>query len=223
MRARLSGRRSISILIVAIAILLLSGTMVVANHDFPDVPNSPASFHNAVSWLVDHGITSGCGGGKFCPKSAVTREQMALFMQRFHGITPTVDGVQIGDSFTTTSASEVDLPGAEVVVSNPSSTAAIVIMRFSAESRCSGGTGNSWCSVNFLVDGVDPADAVDDFAFDSSDGATEGTGSWESHAIERAALIGPGDHTIKVQVNAEFGGPSFAVDDWAFIVERFVL
>lgn len=47
---------------------------------FNDTVGSP--FYNDIMWLVDAGITSGCGNGKFCPRSAVTREQMASFLVR---------------------------------------------------------------------------------------------------------------------------------------------
>ncbi len=51
----------------------------VATGIFSDVP--VGSF--AADWieqLAAEGITSGCGGGKYCPNSAVTRDQMAVFL-----------------------------------------------------------------------------------------------------------------------------------------------
>jgi ELWxxDGT repeat protein len=48
---------------------------------FADVP--PGSF--ACEWIeqmVVEGITSGCGGGNYCPNTPVTRAQMAVFLQR---------------------------------------------------------------------------------------------------------------------------------------------
>jgi S-layer homology domain len=48
---------------------------------FSDVPSS--SF--AAAWieqLVSEGITSGCGGGNYCPNNTVTRAQMAIFIQK---------------------------------------------------------------------------------------------------------------------------------------------
>ena len=48
---------------------------------FADVP--PGSF--ACAWIeqmVVEGITSGCGGGNFCPNNPVTRAQMAVFLIR---------------------------------------------------------------------------------------------------------------------------------------------
>lgn len=48
---------------------------------FSDVPVS----YWAASWieqLAAEGITSGCGGGKYCPTSPVNRDQMAVFLVR---------------------------------------------------------------------------------------------------------------------------------------------
>jgi hypothetical protein len=47
---------------------------------FTDVTNS--AFLNEILWLYYEGITGGCGGGRFCPTGAVTREQMASFLAR---------------------------------------------------------------------------------------------------------------------------------------------
>ncbi len=48
---------------------------------FTDVPASLS----AAAWieqLANEGITSGCGGGNYCPNSSVTRGQMAIFLLR---------------------------------------------------------------------------------------------------------------------------------------------
>jgi len=47
---------------------------------FSDIGSS--SFGADIIWMAEAGITSGCGGGKFCPKETVTREQMASFLAR---------------------------------------------------------------------------------------------------------------------------------------------
>ena len=74
-----SRRRLVIILTAAIALLLLSGTMVAASHQFSDVPTS-AFYHSAVDWGVDRGIIAGCGNGKFCPNRALTRAQAITIM-----------------------------------------------------------------------------------------------------------------------------------------------
>ena len=52
---------------------------------FPDVPAS-SPFCRWVEELARRGITSGCGGGNYCPTSAVTREQMAVFITTTFGL-----------------------------------------------------------------------------------------------------------------------------------------
>jgi hypothetical protein len=39
-------------------------------------------FEASINRLAAAGITTGCGGGKFCPLTSVTREQMAAFLRR---------------------------------------------------------------------------------------------------------------------------------------------
>jgi hypothetical protein len=52
---------------------------------FSDVP--PGSFAaNFIEQLAREGITGGCGGGKYCPSAAVTRDQMAVFLVRTFGL-----------------------------------------------------------------------------------------------------------------------------------------
>jgi hypothetical protein len=46
---------------------------------FPDVPCS-LNFAPWINELVEQGITSGCGGGLFCPTNPVNRQQMAVFL-----------------------------------------------------------------------------------------------------------------------------------------------
>jgi len=48
---------------------------------FADVPATNA-YCRWVEELVRRGVTSGCGGGNFCPDAAVTRDQMAVFLLR---------------------------------------------------------------------------------------------------------------------------------------------
>lgn len=93
-------RRSAVVLVLGalIAAVVLSGPGVAwANHNFSDVPNS-AFYHDFVDFLVQNGITVGCGGGQYCGEDAVTRGQMAVFLQRLalllSGCPP--DSVRVG-------------------------------------------------------------------------------------------------------------------------------
>ena len=44
-----------------------------------------------VERFYDLGVTAGCGGGRFCPDSSVTRAQMATFLTRAFGLEPGPD------------------------------------------------------------------------------------------------------------------------------------
>jgi hypothetical protein len=44
-------------------------------------PNIYAAY---ISWAANNGITSGCGGGNFCPDNPVTRAQMTTFLWNFY-------------------------------------------------------------------------------------------------------------------------------------------
>jgi hypothetical protein len=46
-------------------------------------------FEADIAWAVAAGVTTGCGGGRFCPDSPVTREQMASFLVRALGLPQT--------------------------------------------------------------------------------------------------------------------------------------
>ncbi len=59
--------------------------------NFDDLPYSDVAwspFLQDIIWLTDTGITLGCGGGRFCPGAAVTREQMASFLARTVNLPP---------------------------------------------------------------------------------------------------------------------------------------
>jgi hypothetical protein len=54
---------------------------IVIVSPFSDVDPSNPYFNNIVA-MANSGISSGCGGGRFCPATNVTREQMAAFLNR---------------------------------------------------------------------------------------------------------------------------------------------
>ena len=64
-----------------IAMVLSGPGGALANHNFSDVPTS-AGYHDFVDFLVQNGITSGCGPNQFCPSNAVTRGQIAIFLKK---------------------------------------------------------------------------------------------------------------------------------------------
>ena len=56
-----------------------------ATPTFNDVPTDDPGFQ-FIEALAASGITGGCGGGNFCPDSAVTRRQMAIFLAKALGL-----------------------------------------------------------------------------------------------------------------------------------------
>jgi hypothetical protein len=64
--------------------------------EFADVPVS-SPFHADILTIATAGITSGCGGGNYCPTSPVRRDQMAAFLLKAeHGsayVPPTCTGL----------------------------------------------------------------------------------------------------------------------------------
>jgi hypothetical protein len=66
-----------------VAVLLLAAAVpaAVLAASFADVP-AGTTFYNAIEKVFAARITGGCGGGNYCPKANVTREQMAAFLGR---------------------------------------------------------------------------------------------------------------------------------------------
>jgi hypothetical protein len=56
-----------------------------ASATFADVPTSHPYFR-FVEALVNAGITSGCGGGNYCPNTPITRGEMAVFLAAALGL-----------------------------------------------------------------------------------------------------------------------------------------
>ena len=54
--------------------------------DFLDVPQG-SPYHAPVETIIRDGITSGCGGGNYCPTANVSREQMSVFLAVTFGLT----------------------------------------------------------------------------------------------------------------------------------------
>lgn len=95
-RAQVSRRAMAAI---ALAVTLVAFPLgVAAIHQYPDVPDSNP-FHADIDAITDAGVTLGCGGGNYCPKSNVTREQMAAFLNRLGalgvGKTPVVNADKV--------------------------------------------------------------------------------------------------------------------------------
>jgi hypothetical protein len=80
--ARVFPRKRLVLAVAAVA--ALSVAVPVAWATFNDVPPSDP-FYNDVNAIQGAGITSGCGGGNFCPSDNITREAEAAFAHRADG------------------------------------------------------------------------------------------------------------------------------------------
>jgi hypothetical protein len=96
-------RRLITVALAAAALAFPLGA--VASHQFTDVPTS-SPYHADIDAIRDAGITTGCAPGLYCPKDFVTREQMAVFLNRLGalqaGKTPVVNATKV-DGFDASS------------------------------------------------------------------------------------------------------------------------
>src|ERR1051326_4910568 len=72
-------RKRWAFLVAAVAMLAVA--VPVAFATFNDVPQSDP-FYNDINAIQGAGITSGCGGGNFCPSANITREAEAAFVHR---------------------------------------------------------------------------------------------------------------------------------------------
>lgn len=95
---QIDGRQTLVLAAAVAAIAIAFPLGVLASHQFSDVPNSNP-YHADIDALADTGVTTGCGGGQYCPSDYVTREQMAAFMNRLGalgaGKTPVVNAARV--------------------------------------------------------------------------------------------------------------------------------
>jgi hypothetical protein len=98
------GRRARLVAGAALALALVLPATALASHIFSDVPTT-MSGHAAIEAVADAGITVGCTPTTYCPASAVTREQMAIFLQR---ALPRIAGAQdlVASQLTDTEATQ---------------------------------------------------------------------------------------------------------------------
>ena len=89
--------------VAAVAIAFPLG--VLAAITFSDVPVTNP-FYSDIQAIANAGVTTGCGGGKYCPEANVTRGQMAAFMNRLGALgadkTPVVNADKL-DGYDSTS------------------------------------------------------------------------------------------------------------------------
>jgi hypothetical protein len=140
-----------------------------------------------------------------------------------------IERIAIARETTATNTNAVaynDVPGASVPVSVPAGSSRLIMARFSAESACNGGAGAQYCSVrivavnvaNGAITELSPQSGMD-FAFDSTDLASETFASWESHSMDRSERLREGNYRIKVQRAVTNAAVTFRLDDYSLTVE----
>jgi len=74
-------------LLVSASVTLGAPSLASAGTPFTDISDS--GFQADINWAYDNGITAGCDADRFCPKAAVSRDQMASFLDRMFDLPAT--------------------------------------------------------------------------------------------------------------------------------------
>lgn len=167
-RRRLSGR--LAAVALALTLIIPAGA-VLASHQFNDVPTNH-QFHNAIAAIADAGITTGCGGGNYCPDGLVTRGQMAAFLSRLGalqaGSAPKVnadriDGRHASDltrvaSFSTGATTAISTTatqyGPDLLITAPTAGFVTINYGFTLQGLTCATTCSAWANVRHVETGT---------------------------------------------------------------------
>jgi hypothetical protein len=168
---------------------------------FLDVPAS-SLFCRWIEQAARDGITAGCGGGKYCPSLPVTREQLAMLLEKARGpIVLAYRSIDAGPGLTTT---PTEIPA--LTVSFTLDLAQEVLIDF-----------GGYLAVNADINAVDGNLATLSLELDQTAGLgtlqVGGSGAQINVNTARmiAAALTAGDHTIRVygsKTNASFAAVS---------------
>ena len=139
---RLGRRRRLVIAGLALA-LTLPG-VALASHIFADVPDS-SPFHADISRVYGARVAAGCGGGNYCPSTAVTRDQMAAFLNRVGS-----RGTFGAGGWTPMTGTEADLATVQIRAGNVTGGTAIVVVNVAISTYSETTTGCP-CAGTFVV------------------------------------------------------------------------
>ncbi|HEX9712645.1 MAG TPA: S-layer homology domain-containing protein [Actinomycetota bacterium] len=114
LRARFAKRRLAVIAAAAAVAIIVPAALTSASDSFSDVSSSHP-FHDHINAIVNAGITAGCGSGKYCPSSSVTRGQMAVFLNKLGDLDgtslPVVDAFMLNSTIYLDDAHTATLAG----------------------------------------------------------------------------------------------------------------
>jgi hypothetical protein len=106
-----------------------------------------------------------------------------------------------------------------VSITVPANKVQLVEASFTADSSCQGPASQNWCSLTMVADGVEMSPATGlSYAFD---GVGDGNDYFESHAMKRSILLGPGTHSVTVAAAVSLSGVKFFLDDWSFTITQY--
>jgi hypothetical protein len=111
---------------VTLALVAIPSSYVWGSHVFSDVPSS-AFYHDSVSAVFNAKVTAGCGGTKYCPNNAVTRGQMAVFLDKLGALSlgaggqsnPVTDALSVQGTQVFKFLQNVSLTGAGATACSP--------------------------------------------------------------------------------------------------------
>ena len=210
-----------NVALAIMAIVAIGATTATANHVFNDLPDE-RFYANHAEWAKDVGITVGCNGGAdFCGENNITRGENITFAGRYHNwLVTTLAAMWDSDQTNSVSTNSTNTPldtGLSATVTIPDGHTGVIEILFTAESACYSGTG--YCVLDILLDGTDLGDTVGGYAFNSSDGATETSGSWEGLAsVELTDELTAGTYTITV-THWTGGGTTSRLDEMRLVAE----
>jgi S-layer homology domain len=200
----LSGRgRKVMTAIVLVLALAIPG-VALASHQFGDVPNSNP-FHNDISAIALAGITTGCGGGNFCPNGSLTRAQEAAFIHRASG------RVAADDAFALAVPPATDVAVAALTITTglPGGTIAgangflkidgTVSLYETVADGC-----DCFASINIVVDGT--PDAAETFVYLDNNASYQ----LSNGAITAVVPVTSGVKTVQLVVNEYVGSETLA-------------
>jgi hypothetical protein len=140
-----------------------------------------------------------------------------------------------GSTTSTTSESYTNVSNATQSVTVPSGETDKLVVFFSGESACYGGTGVEQCLLKITLDGTELSPAAgNDAFFDNNDLGraspnhltddsfrAKSSGDVYQHGIVRTSgNVSAGSHTVQVQYSVTDSSVAFNLDDWALVVQR---
>jgi len=202
-----------------LAFALLAPSAAWATHVFVDVADG-AFYAAPAEWAKTNNITTGspAGSNTFKPLNDVTRGEAVTFLKRYNDnvAVPEIGNTLFASDTNLTSAFTLGDLGLSANVKIPAGHTGVIEITYSAESACYG--GNGWCQVSLLVNGS-ATDAAT-FAFDSTNGGTETSTSWEGHSMTRVTGgLAAGTYVITAESSIGGGTATFRLDDMALTAE----